>query len=142
MLEGIDYPWIAKDVADQLAIFFNASIGPLPRIGVEYQEKYTDDIQYLVEDLPAVSEYILLSDVPRPDDFIEIARRGFYCFDWSDIHETESGKTGLYHLVSYPILPKRAWELNGNIGEITQSCPVSSIIFDKSNLTIDINYMR
>jgi hypothetical protein len=36
--------------------------------------------------LPKVSGCHLLVSIPRPDSFVDLAERGLFVYDWSDVH--------------------------------------------------------
>ena len=55
--------------------------------------------------LPRIGNFRLLVTVPRPDDFIDMAERGFFVYDWTDIHRTERNRSNAYELVAVPETP-------------------------------------
>jgi hypothetical protein len=55
--------------------------------------------------LPEIGGHELLVKYKRPDDFVAFAKRGWFAFDWSDVHRTHAQEIGVYELVAKPYLP-------------------------------------
>jgi hypothetical protein len=51
--------------------------------------------------MPERTDSLLLVPLPRPDDFEAFARRGFFAFDWRDVHRT-TDRSQLYEIQARP----------------------------------------
>ena len=100
---GWDYAWLAMDGAGQVAVFTNAGQGPVP-LAVIADRPAADEAEDLVSQLPVRGEAVLLVDVPRPDSFVNFATRGWFVYDWADVHRT-NGFRNQYELQARPLTP-------------------------------------
>ncbi|MBY5462919.1 hypothetical protein ELG97_00955 [Rhizobium leguminosarum] len=64
-----------------------------------------ENVDALLADLPSISESNLLVPYPRPDDFIAIAQKGLFVYDWPDVHRLERDCTRKYEKVAAPSNP-------------------------------------
>jgi len=103
--EGIDCVWLASDSRGSVAAFVTAGVGPIPVSALNHQRFSMCDTEKLINDLPVVSGVQLLISVKRPDDFVAIAERGLFVYDWRDAHRTEREATRVYELVAIPEKP-------------------------------------
>lgn len=101
--EGFDVEWVAVDRHGRIGVFTTAGEGPLPRVYVVVAN-FLDRVTAAIEALPIVSDYELLCDVPRPDDFIAAAQRGLFSFDWTDVHRGRDS-LGAYEVRVRPKAP-------------------------------------
>jgi hypothetical protein len=100
----VDCVWLASDRVGQMAAFITAGEGPIPRVLLDHDEFDIEAIEPLIIDLPRVGGVQLLVSVPRPDDFIAMAERGIFVYDWTDIHRA-SDFLRAYELVAIPLSP-------------------------------------
>lgn len=98
---GMDVAWMAVDAIGQLAIFTTAGVGPVPSSAVAF----VDTTEPALDSLPETCACELLVNLPRPDDFIGFAKRGFFAYDWSDIHRTARHCIAGYELQARPLRP-------------------------------------
>ena len=68
-LVGLDAAWLAVDAIGQVAIFTTGGEGPVPTSAFDSAERSEE----LVQSLPMVSGFDLLTSVVRPDDFVAFA---------------------------------------------------------------------
>jgi hypothetical protein len=106
---GIDYAWLACDADGYLARFTNAGKGPIPAAVLAVRE-LADRAELLTRSLPIVGGHEMQISLPNPNDFIDIAQRGLFGYDWQDAART-AGYTGCYEIVSRPLRPLRVEEL-------------------------------
>jgi hypothetical protein len=98
--EGIDVAWLASDSKGQVAAFVTGGSGPVPAMAVPSLEDAED--QALA--LPDVSGLRLHVHVQRPDDFIALAKKGLFVYDWP--HPGVERQThGVYRLAASPNSP-------------------------------------
>lgn len=100
-LHGIDYAWLAVDDMQQVAVFVTAGEGPIPSSALP-----TSEADYEIEErllaLPECSSFHLHTKYPRPDDYVAMAKRGLFAFDWGDIHRKQVDCKGVYELIAAP----------------------------------------
>lgn len=99
---GIDCVWIAEDSQGMLAAFITAGMGPVPRFIIGDGDDLIHEIESSLMQLPVVSMVHLHINVPRPDDFISLAERGFFVYDWRDTHCCSSLESICYARVASP----------------------------------------
>jgi hypothetical protein len=109
--DQIDCLWIASDRDGHAAAFVTAGSGPIPRAVLDRDAPPLDDLEALVCELPIRSDATMLVDVPRPDDFVAMAARGLFVYDWRDVHRTSSSVLDAYEPVAYPQRPVHVTEL-------------------------------
>ena len=100
----IDLAWIASDRDGRLGAFITAGCGPIPMEAFAIDLTEMTSIEARIDEVPVVSKANLLVTVNRPDSYITLAERGFYVFDWTDIHGTRP-PLHAYELVAKPEQP-------------------------------------
>lgn len=100
-LAGRDLSWIASDRLDQVGLFVTAGSGPVPPSAFSWVEEAEEQACAL----PTICVAELLMSLPRPDDFLELGRRGFFAFDWTDAGKEIVQATNTYELVCRPAAP-------------------------------------
>lgn len=73
----------------------------------------------------------MLVKVPRPDSYIELASRGLYVYDWTDISRG-SGHLDAYELMAVPAAPIRCDELPEELRTVARSVRLSEVRFGVS----------
>jgi hypothetical protein len=101
--EGLDCCWLAADRIGQLGVFATGGSGPIPAQAL-LQPYPLDEIEETILALPKASDIDLRVRSPRPDRFVALAERGFFVFDWSDVHRTEQ-YIDEYELMALPYRP-------------------------------------
>lgn len=100
---GWDVEWVAVDRRGRVGVFTTGAAGPIPRAYLD-PPGLVDRVREAVWDMPERTESILLVSLPRPDDYEAFARRGFFAFDWRDVHRTRE-RSGLYEIQARPASP-------------------------------------
>lgn len=103
--EGIDCVWLAADRKGHLGAFVTGGAGPIPKSVLSDSSAPIEDIEGVLCNMPQVSEVRLLVKMKRPDDFVEMAQRGFFVYDWRDVHRTMHESTQAYELIAMPTNP-------------------------------------
>jgi hypothetical protein len=124
---GMDYEWCAMDEAGNIAIFTAAGIGPIP-LPVLQARALTDLLTNEVPAMPVRGGARLQVSLPRPDDFMNFAVRGFYAYDWQDVHRT-SGMTKRYELVAYPDAPIHLKEIPERLQAMLMTTKIAGVRF-------------
>lgn len=102
---GIDCVWVARDSDGFLAAFITAGAGPIPNDILEGGNDVIQAIEEkLFEFLPVTSAQLHVQ-VPRPDDFISFAERGFFVYDWRECGSCSPGNDMCYVRVASPKVP-------------------------------------
>lgn len=118
--EGYDVAWFATDVGGNVGAFISAGSGPIPATALGGSE---DDVLDLEEKMKGGTGrrggYELHVDVPRPDDFIDLAERGFFVFDWNGV---------TYTLVASPLNPL----FIGDLGPLAERVRTNLLLADLS----------
>jgi hypothetical protein len=107
---GIEFSWLAVDEVGHVGLFTTAGEGPVPDSALPQSEQDFEAQDQILE-MRERSECKLHMPYPRPDDYVAVARRGVYAFDWADIHETISQCAHRYRLVGEPKSPLVVSEL-------------------------------
>lgn len=95
---GREFDWAAKDTHGSVGYFSTAGVAPVPRTclsGDSAFETLFEDVM----DLPAISTIQIVDTSSRDiSDWIAVAERGFYAYDWSK-------KMSRYELIVRPDQP-------------------------------------
>lgn len=101
--EGIDSCWLASDRDGQLCVFVTRGRGPISALAL--LETYPlDGLEERLLALPKASDIERRIRMPRSDRLVAFAERGFFVYDWSDVHRTES-YIDEYELIALPYRP-------------------------------------
>jgi hypothetical protein len=90
-----------------------------------------EEIEGLLLELPATTSSRLIVPLKRPDDFLELARRGFFAYDWSDVHRTRSEKIGKYVQIAIPEIPLLLAELPSEITDLAEGIELNVTFLDE-----------
>jgi hypothetical protein len=127
--DGIDCVWLASDRDGHLGAFATGGIGPIPVQALDCEGPPVEDIEGLVCDLPDVSAARLLVSIKRPDDFIELAKRGLFVYDWSDVHRTTRESIHAYELIVTPVNPITVDLLPDEVANIAKALKFGDVAF-------------
>lgn len=81
--DGIDCTWLGVDRRGKIAAFVTAGEGEIPTALLMQPDVDLRDIETLLMHLPVTGKVKLRVSVARPDDFLDMACRGLYVYDWS-----------------------------------------------------------
>lgn len=101
---GVDCTWLAYDEFGAVATFFTGGSGPIPQSLLEFPLNIQKAERQIWE-LPVRTEGRVLIDVPIAHDYVEMARRGFYVYDWTDCVRTLTSEIHAYELAAVPLVP-------------------------------------
>lgn len=127
-LDGIDAAWLAVDALGQVAVFTTGGQGPVPDAALPSIESGEADVL----SLPAVCEATRVMSVQRPDSFVAFAERGFFAYDWSDVHRTRRETIGCYELAAAPSLPVFASQLPSDLQGLASATRLIGIEFGEA----------
>jgi len=132
--EGVDCVWLASDRNGHVGAFVTGGVGPIPVVVLASNEPAIEDLEGMVCELPKTSTARLLVSVKRPDDFIEMAERGFFVYDWSDVHRTANDSVNAYKPVAIPMKPRALDSLQGKLGEALAGVKFYEVSFSAETL--------
>ena len=115
---GVDCVWLAADRDGAIGAFVTGGSGPVPLDVLEPERLPIDEIEALISEMPRISQARMLVALKRPDDFIDMAERGLFVYDWTDVHRTASEEIGAYELISVPITPVNVTGISAHIRDI------------------------
>jgi hypothetical protein len=130
--EGMDCVWIASDKNSNVAAFVTGGFGPIPRKVLESKCLGIEEVEGTLSTLPDFSVAQLLVSMPRPDDFIEMAGKGFFVYDWCDVERVASQYTGLYELMASPVTPIKSHMLPLLLRNLVSDVGFSMLSFSES----------
>ena len=131
--DGSDCVWVAIDQNGSLAAFVTAGEGPIPTAFLK-SGYVLESIEDIICNLAITSEARLLASMPRPDDFINMAERGFYVYDWTDIDRTANEVLDAYELVAAPINPTNIEMQSTDIKELVAIVKLEGIVYAEKQL--------
>lgn len=102
---GIDCLWVASDRNGHLAAFVTGGEGPIPIKLLLEDGIRVESIGQRVSEVPVSSAAKMLVQVKFPDDFMDLAKRGVFVYDWTDVHRISSECRGVYEPVAVPLSP-------------------------------------
>lgn len=130
--EGIDCVWVASDREGRVGAFITAGVGPIPAEALSSVHPPIEDIEGQLCQLPAVSRVRLLVSVKRPDDFINLAERGVFVYDWTDINRTAREALRVYEPVAVPTKPITASSLPSELRALAKVLRLADVVFAAS----------
>jgi hypothetical protein len=134
---GLDYAWLACDTEGRVARFTNAGEGPIPIVVIANRE-LADEAEVLTRNLPFITDQEMRVNLPDPTDFIEIARRGLFGFDWRDATRVPACRLGCYEIVSRPLRPVQVEDLPQELRWLAELVRLPGIRFaDSEAINVD-----
>lgn len=127
--DGIDCVWLAADSDGHVAAFATAGSGPIPVGVLESAECAIEDIEGKIVEMPRTGSAQLLVSLKRPDDFIDIAERGIFAYDWSDVHRTQRDRTGAYEPIAVPTSPIKCSQLPPELARLVARSKLEGVTF-------------
>jgi hypothetical protein len=128
---GLDYAWIGCDAVGFVARFTNGGEGPIPA-SVLAERKLADRAELLIRVLPILGNYELRVSLPDPSDFVGLAERGLFGYDWQDVART-SERSGCYEIVSRPLRPIHYQELSSELQHLAALVRFETLRFAASD---------
>lgn len=135
--EGVDCVWMAADHRGYVGAFVTAGVGPIPTLVLDSKGIAIEEIEERIYGLPPVSEVHVLTSVPRPDDFVAMAKRGVFVYDWSDIHRTSRLSIGAYELMAAPETPITVNDLPSDMMQFVKDIKLNGVEYAEAKV-IDV----
>lgn len=124
---GLDYCWLASDRVGQLGLFLTGGSGPIPMQAPLPQDPL-DTIEKAILDLPKASDIERRVRTPRLGNFAALAERGFFVYDWSDVHRTEQ-YIDEYELIALPYRPVTLDQIPPGLADMARGVRLGAIAF-------------
>ena len=118
--EGVDCAWIGVDRGGRIGVFVTGGEGPIPALALHATRIPVEEIEGRLLRLPPTTSGRLIVQLKRPDDFMAFARRGFFAYDWSDVHRTRSEGIGKYQQIAVPESPLVSAQLPSEIAGLLE----------------------
>ena len=128
---GIDCIWLALDRDGHVAAFATGGAGPIPSSVLD-DGQIPEDLELRIRALPRTSAARTLVSYKSLDDFVAIAERGIFAYDWSDVHRTLQDEIGAYELIAVPSKPIRVVDLPRDIAAFATGSKLD-MTFDGAN---------
>lgn len=112
----IDCAWLTTDADGRLAAMITAGEGPVPAAVLESGIDVIG-IEGRLLNLPVVGDAMAVADVPNPSSFVDLSRRGFFVYDWTDVHRPRAQALGAYELVASPSIFIKREDLPADLRE-------------------------
>ncbi|BCG75565.1 hypothetical protein MesoLj113a_67230 [Mesorhizobium sp. 113-1-2] len=126
---GIDCVWIASDSTGSLGAFVTGGEGPIPTRILSNEWIDIVDIEEYIEILPICSKAEFLIPIKGSDSFLSMARRGFFVYDWKDVHRKRSECSKKYEKVAFPDPSLKISDLTGKLSLMAPSVVVLDLKF-------------
>ncbi|WP_313420208.1 hypothetical protein [Stenotrophomonas sp.] len=120
--DGIDCTWLGMDQRGTVAAFVTSGEGEIPTALLMQANIDLRNIETLLMDLPVTGDVKLRASVARPDDFLDMACRGLYVYDWNG---------SKYVLVAEPEIAIQISDLDDELKDIAKHAVFDSIEFPK-----------
>jgi hypothetical protein len=134
----MDCVWLASDRDGYLAAFITAGIGPVPVEALESVDVPVEEVESLLCEMPKVSQAKLLVSVKRPDDLIDLAERGVFVYDWTDVHRTARDAVGAYEQVAAPANPIQQDRLPDSLAALAKAVKFADVRFaDQPRMSLE-----
>jgi hypothetical protein len=132
VLQDFDAGWVATDAIGQVAVFTTAGPGPIPNSALPSVENSEELILSLLE----VSDADLVTSMPGANAFAAFAKRGFFAYDWSDVHRTARQALNGYELQYRPRKPMTLFDLPAPLRDLAEVTRLSGVTFGVSIVVI------
>jgi hypothetical protein len=123
-IEGGEFDWFAVDGHGRIGHFATAGYGPVP-VAVLMRLEEVRDLNERIRGLPVVGE--ATGHLPgRIKDWLEMARRGLFAYDWKHWH-------GPYQRAATPNRPIRLMDFPAELREVVQAVRWPDVSFAESS---------
>ena len=161
-LASLDYEWFCVDSQDNIACMITAGDGPLPQSAFRNKD-VNDRFAEFVKKLPPRGGYVIqardvfeksgttskfvetgLSPIPdnefnrqRLRDFIHLAERGIFAYDWVDVHRPGYACSRKYEQIAKPKVPLKLADIPEEFASFVETTRISEVKF-QDQVAIDV----
>lgn len=125
VLQDFDVGWVATDAVGQVALFTTGGPGPVPDSAMPSVENSEE----FVLSLPEVSDVDRVTARAGVNAFVEFAKRGFFAYDWSDVHRDSRQALRGYELQCRPLNPLTLFDLSAPLRALAEATRLSNVTF-------------
>ena len=125
VLQDFDVGWVATDAVGQVALFTTGGPGPVPDSAMPSVENSEE----FVLSLPEVSDADRVTARAGVNAFVEFAKRGFFAYDWSDVHRDSRQALRGYELQCRPLNPLTLFDLPAPLRALAEATRLSDVTF-------------
>ncbi|WP_431703357.1 hypothetical protein [Pseudomonas sp. BR20] len=125
VLQDFDVGWVATDAVGQVALFTTGGPGPVPDSALPSVENSEE----FVLSLPEVSDVDRATARASANAFVEFAKRGFFTYDWSDVHRNSRLALRGYELQYRPLNPQTLFNLPAPLRALAEVTRLSDVTF-------------
>jgi hypothetical protein len=127
--EDIDCTWLGLDRNRHVGAFVTAGIGPIPIALLDLEKPEVEDMGSMVCALPNVSTARILISVPDPSYYVELAERGIFVYDWTDVHRSRVDELNSYEPFAIPNDPLTLDSLPTALKEVVTLAKFDQVTF-------------
>lgn len=131
--DGVDCVWVARDRDGHLGAFVTGGEGAIPVQVLASEVVDIEDLEERIGLLPRVSSARILVQIKRPDDFVAMAERGLFVYDWTDVQRTRSESIHAYEPVAVPEEPIKLEMVPEQVIPLSV-CPMLNVAFSDGAL--------
>jgi len=128
-----DLAWVAADFAGQVGVFITAGIAPIALSALQAEAGSVSALEELILLLPKRCGASQAGAEPWPKTVVALAERGFFLYDWQDIHKAASAKTKMYELMYRPLHPALVDEFEGPLAAALNQTRIPGVKFGEQS---------
>lgn len=110
-----DLLWLGSDKNGFLAVFPLGGSGPIPEVLTQSQKYQVEEIEFALDGLSYNTSAILMPNLDFTDtlEYTNLAKKGFYSYNFADFFGSMRPKIGGYELVAKPFEPLHKSDISG-----------------------------
>jgi hypothetical protein len=128
--DGIDLYWLGVDGEGFVAALSTGGCGPIPMSIACQGDLAYDAFERAFDDLPKIGDAQTL--IATNSDHKMLAEKGFYAFDWTDVHRVAAAEIHAYELFAAPAHPITVAQLPLGLAEILKDAHIKPVTFRTS----------
>ena len=125
-----DGAWLAVDGRGHVAVLTTAGVAPIPTVVLDHYERSPEDS---VNEMPVVGGYLRLPHSGDLSSWTGFAARGFFGYDWQDVHRGGTDLTRSYELMAVPAVPITASHLEPQLSRLARLVTLEAIVFEQTH---------
>ena len=125
-----DGAWLAVDSRGHVAVLTTAGVAPIPTVVLDHYERSPEDS---VNAMPVVGGYLRLPHSGDLSSWTGFAARGFFGYDWQDVHRSGSFSRS-YYLMAVPAVPIDVSRLTEELSRLAKLVTLENVVFEQTPL--------
>lgn len=130
----LDLIWFATDGSGHVAAFVTAGQGPIPRKILQWDASPNGLLADKLLSLPIIGSGRMLHLYANPERYLQLAERGAFVYDWTDVHKIKAERTGSYELVCLPSIARASNDLPEEMKIIAADAALAGVNFCERTL--------